>query len=99
MSISEWDQEKPADMRAMFSEFYDETNFPIHENFGSYWSANKNSVEEIAERDYNIPAIFAEVESKKVEGKALSQLSLEEKYDSLDQNLNILEHSFVKIGN
>jgi hypothetical protein len=84
MAISEWDQEKPAEMRTMFSEFYDETNFPIHENFGSYWSANKNSVEEIAEKEFNIPAIYAEVESKRVEGKALSQLSLEERYDSLD---------------
>jgi len=99
MSISEWDQEKPADMRAMFSEFYDESEFPVHENFGSYWSANKNSVEEIAEKDFNIPAIYAEVESKKVDAKALAQLSLEERYDSLDQNMNYLQHSFLKIGN
>ena len=70
--MGEWDQEKPADMRAMFAEFYDESNFPVHENFGSYWSANQNSVEEIAEKEYNIPAIYAEVESKKVEKKALS---------------------------
>ena len=26
-------------------------------------------------------------------------MSIQEKYDSLDQNLNYLEHSFVKIGN
>jgi len=56
----------------MFAEFYDETSFPMHENFGSYWSANKNSVEEIAEMEYNIPAIYAEVESKKIDKKALS---------------------------
>ena len=64
MSISEWDKEKPMEMRKMFSEFYDEVDFPTRENFGSYWSANKNSVEEIAESKYNIPAIYAEIESK-----------------------------------
>jgi len=53
-------------MREMFTEFFDETEFPNHENFGSYWSANKNSVEEIAEKDFNIPAIYAEIESKKL---------------------------------
>ena len=37
-------------MRSMISELYDETEFPSHENFGSYWSANKNSIEEIAEK-------------------------------------------------
>jgi hypothetical protein len=72
MAISEWDEEKPTEMRSMFSEFYDETDFPIHENFGSYWSANKNSVDEVAERDLNIPSIYAEVESKEVAGKSLS---------------------------
>ena len=82
----------------MFTEFFDETNFPTHENFGSYWSTNKNSIEEIAENDFNIPAIYAEVESKKVSNNSLNQLSLEEKYDNLDQNLNYLENSFIKIG-
>jgi hypothetical protein len=71
MAIGEWDQEKPSEMRSMFTEFFDETQFPIHENFGSYWSANKNSLEEIAEKEFNIPAIFAEVEAKKETSKAL----------------------------
>jgi hypothetical protein len=59
-------------MRAMFTEFFDESVFPNHENFGSYWSANKNSIEEIAEREFNIPAIYAEVESQKRSSKSLA---------------------------
>lgn len=83
----------------MFTEFFDESVFPSHENFGSYWSANKNSIEEIAEREFNIPAIYAEVESQKRSSKSLAQLSVTEKYNTLDQHLNYLEHSFSKIGN
>ena len=72
MAISEWDQEKPQDMRRMFTEFFDETNFPIHENFASYWNANKNSNEEMAEKEFNIPSVYAEVETIKRDSKSLS---------------------------
>ena len=59
----------------MISELYDETEFPPHENFGSYWSANKDSVEEIAEKEFNIPSIYVELESSKYKQEKENSLS------------------------
>lgn len=73
MSVSEW--QKTGGLRNFVSELYNEAKFPVHENFGSYWSANSNSVEELAEKEYHIPAIYVELESDKIKNPPKDALS------------------------
>ena len=69
LSVAEW--EKTQGLRTFISELYSEADFPSNENFGSYWNSNKNSVEEVAEKDLQIPAVTVELDSHKDQKQSL----------------------------